>query len=112
MADETAPTHLKWPLELATARDGSITFATVEQDSPEEMRRSAGLLCELRYGQLPWDDDLGIPDPLGSTDPESAAAAISAALDDLDPRTTHAVDVIDDPESGARRITNLRVELT
>ncbi|WP_138974444.1 hypothetical protein [Patulibacter medicamentivorans] len=89
------PTHLRWPPALSTRPDGSVAFATVAQDSDEEIRRGLAMACELRPGQLDWDPDLGVPDPLGSTDPDLAADLIQAALTDLEPRAAIVVDVRD-----------------
>lgn len=87
---------IRFPPELVTRPDGLIELATVEQDSPEEIRCGLVLACELRPGDLPWAEPLGIPDPLGETDPALAAAGIASALRAIDPRPAQiVVDVLD-----------------
>jgi len=98
--------RLRWPLETTT-RNGATTHASVRQGSLEEVRRGHALLCELRPGQLPWARNLGIPDPLATVDPDASAAAIEAAIADVDPRIPAHIDVIDTP-SGRR----LRLRIT
>lgn len=94
---EEPPRDLAWPLRL----DGG-DLATVEQDSLEEIRGGLLLACELRPGDLPWDEDLGIPDPLGATDPAEVAAELEDALREIDPRESIHVTVLD--TAGGRSI--------
>lgn len=102
--------HLAWPPEVITKPDGSKVFATVEQDSDTDIQMAAALLCELRPGQLPWAPELGIPDPLGTSDPESAAALIEAALNEQDGREPIRVEVLDDPDAGRHLTLTISTE--
>lgn len=95
----TGPQQLAWPLQVETV-DGVTRLREVEQGSQEEIRGSLALLCLLRVDQLPWAEDLGIPDPLGTVDPEAAAMEIEAALREMDPRVPVTVTVVDDPARG------------
>lgn len=95
--------HLAYPAALATAPDGTVTFATVPQDDPDEIRQSFLLLASLRPGLCAWDDELGIPDPLATTNPQDAADRIQAALSDQEPRHPIEVTVID-TDHGSRRV--------
>ncbi len=93
MSDPT-PTHLSWPPRLVPA-PGGVTFAEVEQGTTDEILQGVGMVCELRPGDLPWDDDLGIPRGLGSTDPEQASAQIDRAVSQIETRRPITVEVID-----------------
>ncbi|MGE4425006.1 MAG: hypothetical protein AB7G37_00975 [Solirubrobacteraceae bacterium] len=90
-------THLRYPLAITRRPDGTASYAEVEQGSDEEIRRGIALLCDLRPGDLPWDDDLGIPDPLGSTSPTEAGAVIDQAIRQVETRRDITVDVTDTP---------------
>lgn len=108
--------HLKWPPELDeldSDEEGGpfYCFADVEQDSVEEIRRAAGLLLEVRPGQLSWDRSLGTPSALASNDPEEAAAIIEAALAQQEPRERFDVVVRDVKDAGVREV-HFRLEGT
>ncbi len=87
----TPPTQLSWP--LAIGADGS--FVETVQDSEDEIRRSGGLCCDTRPGELPWNRAYGTPSPLGTTDPEGVALALEVALSRHEPRAAFAVTVLD-----------------
>jgi hypothetical protein len=99
-------TQIAWPLEL----DANGSFAEVEQDSADEIRRAGGLLCDTRPGQLPWNRLMGTPSPLGTNDPEAAAEAIEAALTRWETRAEFTVDVLDEPGEDDRFL-HLTVDL-
>lgn len=94
--------HLKWPLEVETLPDGSRQLVEIEQDSADDLRGSGLLLCDLRRGQLPWAEDVGVTDPAATTDPVAAAALIERDLQRLEPRPTGGcqVDVAETLENG------------
>lgn len=101
--------QLQWPPEIVTAPDGGRTIATVPQDSVRDLQGSAALLCELRRGQLPWAPEVGITDPLATTDPEAAALLIEQDLRRLEPRPAGGITVQVVPtETGTR---NLRLKV-
>lgn len=102
--------HLAWPPAVVTSPDGTQRFAEVEQDSSTEIRMAAALLCDVRPGQLPWATELGIPDPLGTNDPEGAAALIAAALNDQDGRAPIQVQVVDDATEGRTLTLSISTE--
>lgn len=100
---------LAWPLRQVALPDGTVTLATVEQDSDEDVRRGLALICELRVGDLPWAEDIGIPDPMGSTDPAATAELIGAALRAADTRAaTVEVTVIPNAD-GSDRDLHLKI---
>lgn len=99
--------HLAWPLRIETAADGSTQFVEVEQDSVAEIVGGVALACDVRVDQLPWAPDLGIPDPVGAVDAETAAQEIEDALATIEPRAQVTVAVVED-ESGGRAL-RLRV---
>lgn len=101
--DTPTPVHLEWPLRLVDQSDGSVGFATVEQHSPQEFLRGLALACEVRADELPWDDEFGIPDPIGTTDPDGTAMEIEAALGEIDPRFPASV-IVTEREAGGRQI--------
>lgn len=94
--------QLAWPLRLVTV-DGTTQIAEVEQGSREEILGGLGLACEVRVGRLPWAEAVGIPDPIGTVDPDDAALEIEAALSELETRRPVTVDVVDN-EAGHRSI--------
>ena len=51
--------HLRLPLQLGP--DG--TFATVEEDSVEEIRQNVLVILRTRIGERLATPDLGVPDP-------------------------------------------------
>lgn len=92
---------IAWPISTRPLPGGGVEIATCVQDSPEQIKRGLGMVCELRAGMLDWDEELGIPDPLGSTDPAEAGALIAAELRAIDPRPrTLNVDVRVDGDGG------------
>lgn len=99
--------HLAWPPRLVTLADGRVTFGANEQGSDAEIEEGLRMVCELRADQLPWDPDLGIPDPLGAEDPDGIALEIQAALTEIEQRVPIVVSVIDGPEG--RRLV-LRID--
>jgi hypothetical protein len=97
--------QLSWPPVFAELPDGSRTILEVEQDSPADIEGAALLLCGLRRNQLPWARDVGVTDPIASTDPDVAAELIEGDLRRLEPRPAGGtrVQLVPQPD-GSRRI--------
>ncbi|MCK9250341.1 MAG: hypothetical protein M0P31_15380 [Solirubrobacteraceae bacterium] len=106
MTDPT-PQHLSWPLQLVPAPGGGRMLAQVEQGSDEEILRGVALLCELRPGDLPWDVDLGIPNPIGAATAgehrDAALDRITTAVRRIESRVPVTVDVLDTPDGRTLR---------
>lgn len=100
--------HLTWPLGLTFDQAGRCSYAQVEQDSPAEIRQSAALLCELREGDLAWNETLGIPDPGASVDALRAAQEIEQTVRDVEKRARFSVEIAEDGDQ-AGRLLRLRM---
>lgn len=110
MADETQPAQrLAWPPALKIHADGSQSFASVDQDSDAEVRQAVLVVAGIRVGTLPIARALGIPSPLGRSDPDEAAALIQAALSSQEQRprsiSVAVVDTPDQPRSIRLKVT-------
>lgn len=103
-------THLTYPLTTHPIGDGTFSFAVVEQDSDDDIRGGALLLCDVRPRQLAWAPAMGTPSLLGEADPVAAAQEITAALAQHEPRAPITAKVVDYPESGRKLF--LRLEVT
>jgi hypothetical protein len=100
---------ISWPISARPLPGGRVEIATVEQDSPEQIQRGLAMVCELRADMLDWDPELGIPDPLGSTDPAEVADLIAAELRAIDPRPER-IDVTVTVDGAAGRNLHLKVK--
>lgn len=75
--------HFKVPLELSGSG-----FATVEQDSADEVEQCVEAILRTPLGALERDPEFGIPDPTFGVD----LSAISASVDALEPRAALSLD--------------------
>lgn len=79
--------QLDWPLRFTTHRDGTVSFAEVEQDTSAELRASAGVIAATPRGRRIDDEAFGVTPLLhqqGHLDIDRLAAELAQA----DPRLT------------------------
>jgi phage baseplate assembly protein W len=79
------PRHLKWPLRLSDGPDGTKVFASLEQDTLEEVTQSVQLLLSTEVGERYVDaPDYGVEELL--TGSPIAGTHVLTAVADFEPR--------------------------
>lgn len=96
-------THLQWPFELA----GDGTFATVEQDTLEDVQQCIRVLVQTPLGARPLAPEIGVDDP---TFAGVNGDDLQVTLEEQEPRAT--VDVtVAAPDKHGEQTVELRVEV-
>lgn len=89
---------LDWPVQFVTSPDGTVDFATVEQDSTDEHKAAAAVIVCTQRGERPDADTYGITELVfqqGGINTDRLADEINESDDRLDVTATDAADVVD-----------------
>lgn len=89
--------HPAWPLQFVTLADGTVTYASVEQDSDEERKASAAVIAATPRGSHLGDPTFGVTTPLFEPvplDTERLAREIAQSDPRLDVTVTETADTI------------------
>ena len=91
--------HYDWPLTFTAQPDGTVGFALVEQDTPDDLQATAALIASVPRGHRDDDPSFGVSDlafQQGPVDTDLFAAELAQADDRLaDLDATELLDVRD-----------------
>lgn len=90
--------NLDWPVRLVTLPDGTVDFATVEQDTDPERRAAAAVAACTPKGHREDDPEYGVTQLVfqsGPIDTDQLAADLRASDDRLDLTASETFDLAD-----------------
>lgn len=90
--------HFAWPMRFVTLPDGTVTYATVEQDTEPDLQASAAIIACTPRGWRDDDPTFGVTSPVfsqGPLDTDRLAAEIAQADDRLDIDAEEVLDLAD-----------------
>lgn len=100
--------HPAWPLSFETRPDGSVTYATVLQDTDDERKASAATIAATPRGSHLGDPTFGVTSPLFETAPLDTDR-LAREIQQSDPRLDLTVTDTADMVNAARRTLTVRV---
>lgn len=89
--------HYNWPLAFVTNPDGTVSFGSVEQDTPADEKAICGLVVSTFRGQREDDQDFGVDVPLFEQAPLDVglvADQLNQSVPDLHATATEAADAV------------------
>lgn len=100
--------HPNWPLAFETRPDGTVTYASVEQDTDAERKASAAVIAATPRGSHLGDPTFGVTTTLFETVPLDTDR-LAREIQQSDPRLDLTVTETADMVNAARRTLTVRV---
>jgi hypothetical protein len=87
-----------WPLRFTTLPDGSVQLTDTDQDSDEDRKARAAIVCSIRRGSMVYEPTVGItplPFQTRGVDTARLASEIQQSDPGLEITATEAMDALD-----------------